>query len=181
MRKMTTGPAKRYAKALFELANENGVSYVEQLNALASAVNDNEELSAALASPCVSSKEKVGVLAGLATEVKADDVLTNFLKLLGEHGRADILVDVAAWMESFDREKNGVVVARVQSAQQLTASQRDGLTAFIKNESKDATDVVLEEEVDESLIAGVRLYVGAKEFDTTVRGRLNGLKLALNG
>lgn len=180
MRKTTTGPSKRYAKALFELANGNGVSYVEPLDALASAIESNEELSSVLASPCVSSLEKAAVLKSLAGEVKADETLTNFLEFFGEQGRAELLPEVTAWMEEFERVKNGVIVARVQSAAELTKAQREELITFVKSESKDAQDVVLEEEVDESLIAGVRVYVGAKEFDTTVRGRLNGLKLALN-
>lgn len=179
MQKTTSGPQKRYAKALFELAQEKNVSLNASLEAMASVLNDNTDLQAFLSSPAATNAQKGELLATMAKEAKADDLLVNFLALLAEKGRSELLADVIFWYQGMERAANGVVQARVESAASLTDAQRKEITSFVKANTEGTKEVLLEESVDASLIAGVKVNVAATEFDATVRGKLNGLRLAL--
>ena len=74
-------------------------------------------------------------------------------------------------------EHRGATEGRVESARALEASQIDELAAAIGRQL--GKDVVLENEVDPSLVGGVRVFVDNRMIDNSVQGRLNGLQRKL--
>jgi F-type H+-transporting ATPase subunit delta len=105
--------AKRYVKALLEVISpEQKNSYSKVLNALASLFND-KNISEKISSPLISSSDKVAfILDGLKG---TDDTLVNFIKILGEKGRLDLIPAIAKSLnQELQKEKNeyeGIVIS----------------------------------------------------------------------
>ncbi len=105
--------AKRYVRALLEvISSEQKVTYSEVLNAIASLFND-DNISEKINSPLISSSDKVSfILDGVKG---ADTTLTNFIKILGENGRLDLIPTIAKSLnQELQKESNqyeGVVTS----------------------------------------------------------------------
>lgn len=166
--------AKRWAAALHRAAREEGrVDRVRSdLERLSAALASDETLARFVADPTVGPerKERVlleGVLSG------ADELVTRLVRLCLSRRREAILPTLAEEFERIDREARGVVEARIVSAREMSAEERERLLRGIER----ATGRQVEGEfvVDPSLIGGVRVYVGSRLWDGSVRRRLEDL------
>lgn len=181
MKKTSFGPNARYATALFELAQEKGVSaMVSQVESLKNALETSDALKATIESAAVSAEEKKAVLVDLLNASGADAILVNFVSVVADNKRADALAGILAAYLALEAEARGEVSATVVSAHPLTDAQAEQVKSFVMKKQPQAQSVVLDTDVDESLIAGMKIRVGSTEFDTTVRGRLDGLRTTLN-
>jgi F-type H+-transporting ATPase subunit delta len=105
--------AKRYVKALLEVvSSDKKVEYSKVLNAIASLFNDSK-ISEKINSPLISSADKTAfILNGLKD---ADSTLVNFIKILGENGRLDLIPTIAKSLnQELQKESNqyeGVVTS----------------------------------------------------------------------
>jgi F-type H+-transporting ATPase subunit delta len=176
--KLDMGPEMRYGKALFQLSNENeseGIS--SQVKSFLNVLQGNVELSVLLQSQEFSNKEKKAVLEGV---LKASEMFKNFICLMCDKGRAAFIQDALSWFEIYEKSALGVVNAYVKSAAELSKGQREKIESFVKNKAQGAKSVELEEEIDPSLVAGLRVRIGSIEYDMSVRGRLDDLRTSLN-
>ncbi|RRS31905.1 MAG: ATP synthase subunit delta [Epsilonproteobacteria bacterium (ex Lamellibrachia satsuma)] len=80
--------AKRYAKALSSVSKDVA-SIAEVLNVLSAAIS-TEEVRIALTSPIITSEKKTEMILSTLGD-KADATLVNFIKILGENKRLDLI------------------------------------------------------------------------------------------
>lgn len=177
--KVTMGPEMRYGKALFELASADK-SISKDVQALCNVFAEDGGLKAVLADGVVKKNEKKSILLNILKELKAGQNTVNFASLMCDKGRADLLEAALNCFKYFEMQKAGVVMAYVRSAQKLTAAQKKAVEKFVKDNAEDAKTVELEEVVDASLVAGLRVRIGSIEHDMSVRGRLDALRTSLN-
>lgn len=172
-----TGEAgERYARALFELADEAGaLAPVEKdVDALLAALNASSELARALASPIYSSTGKAGVLTALADKLGAQTLTANFLSVLARNGRARDLRGVLRAFKITAARRRGSATADVTSADTLTAAQLKELTTALKTAL--GRDVEVRTQVREDLIGGLIVQVGSRMFDSSLKTKLEGLR-----
>ncbi|MCI5226999.1 MAG: F0F1 ATP synthase subunit delta [Candidatus Electrothrix sp. AX2] len=173
--------AKRYARAIFRLGQENGTvdSYAETLSTLADLFDDPElEVAETLINPLYPLEARHKVMTAIAEAAGADAMIA-FLNLLLERKRIDVLREVAAEVRGMlDLEKN-ISHGRVTSAIELD----DVLLGKIQAKLEDITGnkVILETQVDPSLIGGMIARVGDLVLDGSIRTQLNGLKESIKG
>lgn len=178
---LTEGPERRYAKALYELASENkAVDAVSKDFSKLKNVFAHEDLQRSLSSPALGSGEKSALLNALIKKAKLNKLTENFIALVGEKGRADLLPNMLRWFDVMVAEANGEVTAFVTSAKALTKAQQKEIMDFAKAKRTDAKSINLVEKVDESMIAGARVVLGSVQYDTTLRGRLQRVKNQLS-
>ena len=119
------------------------------------------------------------VMAKIAESVQADQVMTSFLNLLIEKKRADILPDIAHEMRVMvDKEQNishGSIVSAVALDQALLDKAQSTLEHLTGNK------VILETQVDPSIIGGIIAKVGDLVLDGSIKTQLNGLKESIKG
>jgi F-type H+-transporting ATPase subunit delta len=174
--------AKRYARAIFRLGQDNGTvdSYAETLSTLADLFDDPElEVAETLVNPLYPLEARHKVMTAIAEAVGADALMTAFLNLLVERKRIDVLKEVAAQVRGMlDQEKN-ISHGRVTSAIELD----DALLGQIQAKLEDITGnkVILETQVDPSIIGGMVARVGDLVLDGSIRTQLNGLKESIKG
>jgi len=174
--------AKRYAKAIFSLGKEQGKveAYADSLNAIAELYKNTElEVEDALTNPLYPVEARQKVMAKIAESVDADTILTSFLNLLIEKKRVDVLPEIAtAVQEMLDREENishGSVISAIELDSKLLEEIQATLEKITGNK------VILETQVDPSIIGGIVAKVGDLVLDGSIRTQLNGLKESIKG
>jgi len=169
----------RYAQALFELAEAaDALSAVEaDLDGLQAARLESGELRRFLASPTFDSDQKGRVLGAVAEAGKAHPLTRKFLGLLAANNRASALPAVAAAFKRLAAEKRGAVAAEVTTALPLSAAQKKGVAAALRRSL--GKDPEITARVDPSILGGLKVRVGSRLFDASLKSKLDSLKFAL--
>lgn len=176
-----TGLAGRYANAVFELAQEEkSVETVERdFTALRTLVERNSDLARLVKAPVFSREDQARAMKSVLERMGAARLTTQFVLTLTSKGRLFALADV---IRSFDRllaRLRGEVRAQVISARALSDSETVELKAVLK--SKLGRDPRLETKVDPTLLGGLVVKVGSRMIDSSLRTKLNGIRVAMRG
>jgi F-type H+-transporting ATPase subunit delta len=172
--------AKRYAVALFELAREHQIlqTVVEDIRGIQEVVKANPELKQLMTSPKISSERKKAILSELFAG--ANPLVLNTLYVLQDAKR---LGELNAFADEFVLLANkafGIADAKVFSTRPLTEEEsRELSAAFAAKIGK--TSLRIENVVDPSLIGGLRLQIGNRIYDSSIRAKLDRLKSQLIG
>ncbi len=172
--------AKRYALALFELAQQNGQidSIQEDLHELKKVFQDNKELGQLLESPKLSMAKKKELLADLFKG--ANPLILNTLYVLLDGKRINEVVHFVDEFNAFANDAAGVAEAKVYSTRPLTDEESQSIsTAFAQKVGKQSLRI--ENIIDPSLIGGIRLQIGNQIYDSSVSAKLERLKRDLIG
>jgi F-type H+-transporting ATPase subunit delta len=169
--------ARPYAEAAFRLADAAGVlpKWSEMLGALALVAQD-ARVRAAVTQPGLSDAQAAGILIGVLSG-RLNGEAENFLRVLAENGRLELLPEIRSQFEALKDEREGVLEAEVQSAFELSEAQVADLVQRL--EKKTGRKVRAKVQVDKSLIAGVRVVLGDQVIDGSARAQLGALEAAL--
>ncbi len=173
---IASAAAKRYAKALFELASEqNQIEKVGQsLETVAAAIDTSPELRAVIENPKFLPAAKRDVIATLAQRASAPPMVASVLMMLTDRRRLGHLRRIADLFQIMAEEKAGRVRAEVVSASPLPdAYYRELETALSEVTGRKVT---LVRRTDPTLIGGVVAKVGDTVFDGSIRNRLKDLR-----
>ena len=171
--------SERYARALFELADEAGEmdAVRADLKSLKAMMAESADLKRLVSSPLYSSEDKGKALVALAGKAKFNMTTAKFLGLVTQTGRAAALPGVIAGYEKLWAKKTGVVGAEVVSAKALSAAQLTKIKSALRTAL--GQDPELEARVDPSILGGLKVKVGSKLFDASLKTKLDTLKFAL--
>ena len=175
----TTEVGERYAQALFDLALETGRLDAVRADvvSLKTAWTDSADLRRLATSPVIAADDQVKGLTAIAAQAKFEKNTANFLGLLAQNGRARDLPSVIAGFERLYAKHTGLVAAEVVSAQPLDAKQLAAIkTALNKSLGKSPE---LTTRVDPSILGGLKVKVGSKLFDASLKTKLDQMKFAL--
>jgi F-type H+-transporting ATPase subunit delta len=169
----------RYAQALFDLANEQKqVAAVEaDLKSLKAAIADSRDLRVLLGSPKFSADEKGGALTAIAKKAKFSTATTKFLGLLAANGRASELSSAIVGFEALAAKARGAISAQVTTAVPLSAAQAKGVAAALRQTL--GKDPEISTRVDPAILGGIKVQVGSRLFDASLKSKLDSLKFAL--
>lgn len=164
----------RYALALYELASARGEADVvgRELDALAEVVAGNDELRIHIGSPQFTNETKKRVLRGVLGD-EVHELVRRTVMLLADKGRAAGIGSLAAAYRAVAREHEHREVAQVTSAVPLGDDVRASLIEHLQTLT--GNTVTLEESVDPALLGGVRIVMGSRMIDGSLRRRLESL------
>ena len=169
--------ARPYAEAVFKLADGAG-RLAEWSSALAdlAAVAADARMRAAANDPNLSSAKVAGLFISiLAGKLPADG--ENFVRVLADNGRLDVLGEIRAQFDSLKDEREGVVEAEVATAFEMDQGQIADLVARLEKHT--GRKVKARVSVDKALIGGVKVVLGDKVIDGSARAQLVALENAL--
>lgn len=172
--------AKRYALALFQIASEKQVlAEVEQeLRTVKEVVTNNPELTVFLKSPKLSNEKKKEVLNQAFGS--ASTYVRNTLMILVDRHREGQIAEVADEFINLANDAKGIAEAKVYSVQPLSAEQAEAISAAFAPQVGKQT-LQIENIVDSNLLGGVKLRIGNRIFDGSLRGKLDRLERKLLG
>jgi F-type H+-transporting ATPase subunit delta len=167
--------ARPYAEALFKSsqADLNGTS--QWLDALA-AVAGNAQLQSFADNPKVTNQQVYDVVAGVLKE-PLPQAGQNFLRTVIDNGRLAALPEAAAQFRAMKNAQSGASDAVVYSAFPIAASSLGEVAQVLERRFGRKLNVTVQE--DPSLIGGIRVVVGDEVLDTSVKARLEQMKVAL--
>lgn len=178
---LTSEAARRYASALFDLAQSGGqLAAVQSAFAgFAKTVASNEDLSRLLASPLFKREDKAAALKKLGETSSLPDLLVKFFGTMALNGRAaDLPAAQTAFDALYDKER-GVQRAVVRTAKEMTSAQHERLEGIIAKSV--GGEVELTTEVDPSLVGGIQLRIGSTLVDASLKAKLERMNTAMKG
>ena len=175
----SSGVAGRYATALFELALEQKAleQVAGDLNRFGEALDAFDDLVRLVKSPVFSAEEQGRALAAILEQLKIDGLTKNFLLLVAQNRRLFATPDMIRAFRAMLSRHRGEMSATVTAATKLTESQITALRQALK--AALGKEIMLEERVDPSLLGGLIVKVGSRMVDSSLRTRLNSLKVAM--
>lgn len=168
--------ARPYAEALYKAAGTADVTpLVEQLDAVA-AVAADPQLRSFADNPKVTAQQVFDVVTGVAKTTLSSHV-TNLLRAVIENGRLAALPEVAKQFHTLASARSGVSEATVYSAFPIDASQLSTVVASLEKRFGRRLNATVQ--LDPELIGGIKVVVGDEVLDTSVKARLEQMKVAL--
>ncbi|MGC1172147.1 F0F1 ATP synthase subunit delta [Polaromonas sp.] len=167
--------ARPYAEALFKASTSdlNGASvWLDELAAVAS----NGQLQQFAGNPSVTATQTFDVMAGVV-KASLPEAAKNFLRAVIDNGRISVLPEIASQFRALKNAKSGSFDATVYSAFALEGAALADLAATL--EKRFGRKLNLKVEIEPALIGGVRVVVGDEVLDTSVKARLEQMKVAL--
>jgi F-type H+-transporting ATPase subunit delta len=171
--------ARPYAEAAFKLADAQGklADWSAALGNLA-AVSADARMRAAIGDPNLPAAKVAGLFISVLSG-KLSGEAENYVRVLAENGRLEVLPEIRAQFEALKNEREGVVEAEVTSAFEMDQAQLADLVARL--EKNTGRKVRAKVSVDKSLIGGVKVVIGDKVIDGSARAQLAALETALKG
>lgn len=172
------GVAKRYAQALFMLADEsqNVDKIGNDLRLACDTITGNAELAQTYTGAQFSLAGKRGAITKIFQN-QVDPRVLNFLLLLIEKHRTTYLADITEAYFKLDDEKKGIIDATATSAYPL--KEDDAKNIALTLGKRLGKTVRLKVVVDPSIVAGVKLQYGDKIIDGSVHSRLESMRKRL--
>jgi F-type H+-transporting ATPase subunit delta len=174
-----SGVAERYARSLFDLAAEaNSVADVEaDLGRFEALLSSSPDLDRLIKSPVFSADDQFRAISALLDKAGISGLAGNFLRVAAQNRRLFAVPGMIASFRRFAAEARGETSAEVTAAHALSADQETELKATLKAIA--GKDVTLSVGVDPSLLGGLIVKMGSRQIDTSLKTKLNSLKLAL--
>ena len=174
-----TAAARRYAKALFELAQEDGrVDAVRaEMAALSDLLEGNAELRGVLLQPLHPAGQRRAVLNGVVEKLELSPMLRSFYSFVIDQRR---LIDLESITTEYSRLADvaeGLTLARIRTASPLSEEQQGRLQRALS--ARTNSNVTLEIEVDPGLLGGLVAQVGDTVFDGSLKTQLTQLRAGL--
>jgi F-type H+-transporting ATPase subunit delta len=170
--------ANRYAKALLDvLYPANAEVGREQLMKFSSLLSSQAQMRQLFENPTIAAERRKEVFKGIADSLSYETHVRNFLNLLIERNRLDLLDDIIGAYQKLLDEKLGIVRAHVTSASPLDSDQQRDIAARL--EQATGKHVLIDLSVDPALIGGVVARVGSTIYDGSIRQQLQVFKQRL--
>ena len=170
-----TQTIKEYAQALFALACEEGIKkeIFKTVNETDKLFSDNPDYIQLLSSPAVPVEERISLI-DKAFENNVHQYMLSFLKLLCEKGHIGSFKECAEEFNKMVDFSNRVLTAKVTSAVPLSEKEEKALIE--KLEKMTGNTVLLDVEVNDSILGGMIVEIDGKVIDGSLQNRLNLVK-----
>lgn len=177
----TSETAQRYARALFDLAQEKGelAAVHKDFKAFADLVKSSADLRKLLDSPAFTREAKVGALSEVAKKAGFSGLFVKFLGAMATNGRARDILGAEVAFDQLYAKQRGVQRAVVRTAKEMTGAEKTRIESLLAKLV--GGEVELTSEVDPSLIGGIQLRLGSKLVDASVAKKLERMNTAMKG
>ncbi len=174
-------PAKRYAKALIELAldtsNAKDCISVDKIyddfSFCLQAINENKELKDFLFAPPVSKEDKKDVLEKIF-EGKIDNRILNFLFLLNENSRLEISDEILGALKKYIDEEKNILNVDIISAVEMNDVQKEALKSKLQN--KTGKVINPKYSIDKGILGGLIIKIDDTVIDLSLIKRIENLR-----
>jgi F-type H+-transporting ATPase subunit delta len=168
--------AKRYARAFFGIAREDGLyeKYYHELSLFSSIVNESNNLKELLINPVFDQAEKRAVVDALLQKIDISNVTANFLKLLVDKRRIGILPDIESCYRKLMDDVLRKIRVDVRTAFPLSAELSEKLQKRMEEFTGKKVEIEILE--DASLLGGIVVGVGDTLYDGSIKTQLHNIR-----
>jgi F-type H+-transporting ATPase subunit delta len=175
---IVSGMAGRYATALFELALESAVEQVQaNLKAFSALVASSPDLQRLVRSPVFSADEQAKALEAVLDKAGIEGIARNFLRVVAANRRLFAVDQIIRGFNALAAKQRGEVTAEVTVAEELNDARMTDIRDALK--AVTGKDVQVDVTVDPSIIGGLKVKLGSRMVDASLRTKLNSIKFAM--
>jgi len=176
---IVSGMAGRYATALFELAVEtNSLDQLHaDLQAFETMLGASPELTRLVRSPVFGADEQARALDAVLDKAGISGIARNFLRVVAANRRLFAVREIIRGYKALVAKHKGEVTAEVTVAQPLNDARLDEIRAALR--AVTGKDVQINVDVDPSIIGGLKVKLGSRMVDASLRTKLNSIKFAM--
>ncbi len=173
---MISNISKRYARAFFDIAGEEKKleQYYNELHQFSSVIAQNKDLGGFLANPIFEQESKKKVLEKIIGKLSLSPMTINFLKLLIDKKRIDVLPDIETCYRQLMDETLQKVRVTVKTAFPLSGEMQSYITSSLKKMTGRSVEVTVED--DKNLLGGIVIGVGDTLYDGSIKNQLNNMR-----
>ena len=173
--------SKVYGEALFDFAKESGAldQMYESALDIINVFNANGEVHDFLLNPKVTDDQKVEFLNSVFSKLNNQKIL-EFLAIIVKKGRQKDIVPILKHFTHLTLKDKNIGEATVFSAKELTSAQKESLEQKLINTTS-FDKFIVSYNVDESLIAGLKIKIDDKVIDTTYKTKIFDISKSLRG
>lgn len=176
---IVSGIAGRYALALYELAEqEKAVDTIDaELGRFIDLLNESSDLRELVRNPVFSAEDQTRAVSAVLDKAGLSGLGANFIKLVASKRRLFAVRSMIDAYRAIVADKRGLVSAEVTVAEKLNEANRRSVEDALNGVT--GKTVTLIEKVDPAIIGGLIVKMGSKMVDSSVRTKLNSIKLAM--
>ena len=176
---IVSGMAGRYATALFELALEsNAIEQVQaDLKSFDALVAESPDLTRLVRSPVFSADEQAKALIAVLGRAGIKGIAANFLRVVAGNRRLFAVTEIIRGFNALVAKHKGEVTAEVTVAEPLNDARLNEVRDALRQVT--GKDVQVDVTVDPSIIGGLKVKVGSRMVDASLRTKLNSIKFAM--
>ena len=169
--------ARPYAEAVFRLAKQGATlqAWSDALNLITTIYRD-PQMQAAMANPKVTAADIERLLLAICGE-RIDGVARNLIQLLVHNRRLSVVAEIRLLFEQLKLQDEGKLDAKISSAFPMDDAQRNQVVDLLAARFKRKINATVT--VAPDLIGGIKVEVGDKVWDASVRGRLQSMAVTL--
>jgi F-type H+-transporting ATPase subunit delta len=173
--------AGRYATALYDLADDGKKldEVADDLRTLQQMLAESDDLTRLVRSPLTDRADQGKAMNAVLEKAGASELVRNFIGVVARNGRLFALADMCDAFLKLLSSRRGEVTAEVTSAVDLTDAQKQAVADALKG--KVGGKVAIETKVDPGLLGGLVVRVGSRMIDTSIRTKLQQMRLAMKG
>ncbi|MHC5252235.1 F0F1 ATP synthase subunit delta [Listeria kieliensis] len=167
--------ASRYATAIFQVAEEKKQirEFGEELSVIKQVLTENENFVKLLENPTLTTEQKKELAGSVFKDV--NETLRDFIFLLIDRGREDYLMVIADLYKERVNNLEGIAEADVYSVIPLSDQEKESLSAVFAKKL-DKKKLHIHNHVDKSLIGGVRVVIGTRIYDDSLKTKLKNME-----
>lgn len=176
-----SGLAKRYADALYDLADEQKAldPVAGDLRTIAGLLAESEELRELVRSPLLGREAQGKAMEAVLARAGVSALTRNFVGVVARNRRLYALSDMIRGFLQTLAQRRGEVTAEVTAARPLTPEQVEQVTEALRRVV--AGKVAVDVKVDPSLLGGLVVQVGSRLFDSSIKTKLLRMQHAMKG
>jgi len=169
----------RYATALFMASGSKLDKVYQDMVGLRTMMEESKDFKLLIVTPGVDPETKVKTLEAVCVKSGADGSVVNFLKVLVENKRVNMLARVVDLFEVFYRAEKGLVLCKVTSASPLSDSQKAQVKKAMEARAEKGSQMIMEYNTNASIMGGLVVKMGDAVFDNSVATRLERIQAQL--
>lgn len=175
-----SGMAGRYAGALFELALEEKATDTvrQELDQFDALIAESPDLNRLVRSPVFGADEQLKALSAILAKAGLSGITANFLRVITTNRRLFAVRDMIRAYRALVAKNKGEVVAQVTVAEPLSDQNKEALKGALKSVTG-GKDIDMDVTIDPAIIGGLVVKVGSRMVDTSLRTKLNSIKIAM--
>merc|ERR1712051_1169639 len=166
----------RYATALFMASGGKLDKVYGDMVGLREMMQASTDFKLLIETPGVDPESKVLALESVCSKAGADGAIVNFLKVLVENKRINMLARVIDLFEVFYRAEKGMVLCQVTSAGALSEAQKSQVKAAMKQRADEGSTIIMEYNTNPAILGGLIVKMGDAVFDNSVSTRLERIQ-----
>ena len=175
---LVSGVAGRYASALFETAQENRATdevgaALDRFDAL---YRESPDLQRLVKSPVFTAEEQTKAIGAVLDRAGVGGLAANFIRLVAAKRRLFALPDMIRGYRELVADAKGIVRAQVTLAEQPSPRVLDDIRSALRDVARAEVDVDIR--IDPALIGGLVVKIGSRMVDSSLRTKLNAIRLA---